>query len=197
MVLFKKNIFFCSWKFDQSFISLKTLNFFCYFQLVRTVCDAMAEWEWRGVDRFLAQRLRKRQERQGKTLVDRGSGGRGHVVSVLAFYSDDPSSNSNKDYTFSVKVYMKRMKINKKRGRVGQFLISSMWERSKRERIGLDCFNMLVYTSKQLLIGAKRSQFLRQAKYLNGHQMDHILYSLVNIHRSLKDDKAGKWTGNS
>ena len=176
---------------------VKNFEFFCYFQLVRTVCDAMAEWEWRGVDRFLAQRLRKRQERQGKTLEDRGSGGRGHVVSVLAFYSDDPSSNPNKDYTFSVKVYMKRMKINKKRGRVGQFLISSMWERSKRERIGLDCFNMLVYTSKQLLIGAKRSQFLRQAKYLNGHQMDHILYSLVNIHRSLKDDKAGKWTGNS
>ena len=44
----------------------------------------------------------------------RGRGG-GQVLSVLAFYSDDPSSNPTEVYNFSVKLLMKRTKINKKR----------------------------------------------------------------------------------
>ena len=32
-----------------------------------------------------------------------GRGGRGQVVSVLAFYSDDPSSNPADAYSFTVK----------------------------------------------------------------------------------------------
>ena len=34
--------------------------------------------------------------------------GGGQVVSVLAFYSDDPSSNPAEVYKFSVKLYLKR-----------------------------------------------------------------------------------------
>ena len=37
------------------------------------------------------------------------------VVSVLAFYSNDLSSNPAKVYNFSVKLNLKRTKINKKR----------------------------------------------------------------------------------
>ena len=41
-----------------------------------------------------------------------GSGG-GQVVSVLAFYSDDPSSNPVEVYNFSVRLYLKRTKKQK------------------------------------------------------------------------------------
>ena len=44
-----------------------------------------------------------------------GSGG-GQVVSVLAFYSDDPSSNPVEVYNFSVKLYLKRTKKQKQPG---------------------------------------------------------------------------------
>ena len=50
-----------------------------------------------------------------------GCGG-GQVVSVLAFYSDDPSSNPAEVYNFSVKLLLKRMKINGKEAGVGPFL---------------------------------------------------------------------------
>ena len=43
-----------------------------------------------------------------------GSGG-GQVVRVLAFYSEDPSSNPAEVYNVSVKWYLKRTKIYKKR----------------------------------------------------------------------------------
>ena len=43
-----------------------------------------------------------------------GRGG-GQVVSSLAFYSDDPSLNHAEVYNFSVKLLLKRTKINKKR----------------------------------------------------------------------------------
>ena len=41
--------------------------------------------------------------------------GRGQVVSVLAFYTDDSSLNLTKAYSFSGNVCLKRMDINKKR----------------------------------------------------------------------------------
>ena len=44
-----------------------------------------------------------------------GSGGGGLVVSMLAFYSDDLSSIPVEVYNFSVKMLLKRTKINKKR----------------------------------------------------------------------------------
>ena len=51
-----------------------------------------------------------------------GRGG-GQVVSVLAFYSDDPSSNPAEIYNFSVKLLLKRTKINKKEAGVGPFFL--------------------------------------------------------------------------
>ena len=53
-------------------------------------------------------------------LTQLGRGG-GQVVSVLAFYSDDPSSNPAEVYNFSVKLLLKRTKINKKEAGVGPF----------------------------------------------------------------------------
>ena len=44
----------------------------------------------------------------------------GHMVSVLAFNSVDPSSNPAKDYHFYVKLLLKTMKITKKVAAVGQ-----------------------------------------------------------------------------
>ena len=43
-----------------------------------------------------------------------GRGG-GQVVSMLAFYSDDPNLNSAKAYSFFCKVCVIKTKINKKR----------------------------------------------------------------------------------
>ena len=37
------------------------------------------------------------------------------MVSVIAFYSNDSSSNTAEDYSFSVKFVLERTKINKKR----------------------------------------------------------------------------------
>ena len=51
-----------------------------------------------------------------------GSGG-GQVVSVLAFYSVDPSSNPAEVYNFSVKLLLKRTKINKKRPGLAHFFL--------------------------------------------------------------------------
>ena len=50
-----------------------------------------------------------------------GRGGGGQVVSVLAFYFDDLSSNPTEVYNFSVKLYLKRKEINKKRPGVVHF----------------------------------------------------------------------------
>ena len=44
------------------------------------------------------------------------------MVSVLAFYSDNPSSNPAEVYNFSVKLLLKRTKINKKRPGLAHFL---------------------------------------------------------------------------
>ena len=49
-----------------------------------------------------------------------GCGG-GQVVSVLAFYSDDQSSNPAEVYNFSVKIVIEKKKINKKEAGVGPF----------------------------------------------------------------------------
>ena len=43
------------------------------------------------------------------------------MVSVLAFYSDDPSLNPAEVYNFSVKLLLKRTKINKEEAGVGPF----------------------------------------------------------------------------
>ena len=49
-----------------------------------------------------------------------GSGG-GQVVSVLAFYSDHPSSNPTEAYNFSVKLCLKNNKNKQKEAAVGPF----------------------------------------------------------------------------
>ena len=52
-----------------------------------------------------------------------GRGG-GQVVSVLAFYSDNPSSNPAEVYNFSVKLLLKRTKIKtKKRPGLAHFFL--------------------------------------------------------------------------
>ena len=61
--------------------------------------------------------------------MKQGCGG-GQVVSVLAFYSDDPSSNPAEVYNFSVKLLLKRMKINKKEAGVGPFFLKK-WNTSQ------------------------------------------------------------------
>ena len=48
----------------------------------------------------------------------KGRGG-GTVVSMLTIYSDDPSSNPAEAFIFSVKLCLKRKKINKKEDGVG------------------------------------------------------------------------------
>ena len=53
-----------------------------------------------------------------KHLGSKGRGG-GQVVSVLALYSDDPSSNPAEVYSFSVILCLKRTKINKNEAGVG------------------------------------------------------------------------------
>ena len=50
------------------------------------------------------------------------SRGGGQVVSVLAFYSDDPSSNPAEVYNFSIKLLLKRTKINQKEAGVGPLI---------------------------------------------------------------------------
>ena len=47
-------------------------------------------------------------------IVTFGHGG-GQVVSMLAFYSDDPSLNPAEAYSFSETLCLKRMKIKQKR----------------------------------------------------------------------------------
>ena len=59
--------------------------------------------------------------RKSEGKGNKGCGG-GLVVSVLAFYSDDPSSIPAEVYNFSVKLLLKRTKINKKRPGLAQFL---------------------------------------------------------------------------
>ena len=46
----------------------------------------------------------------------------GQVVSLLAFYSDDPSSNHVELYNFAVILSSKRTKISKKRPDLSHFL---------------------------------------------------------------------------
>ena len=63
------------------------------------------------------------RDRDAKIFPTMGCGG-GQVVSVLAFYSDDPSSNPAEVYNFSVKLLLKRTKINGKEAGVGPFFLN-------------------------------------------------------------------------
>ena len=49
-------------------------------------------------------------------MIGKGCGG-GQVVSELAFYSDDPSSNPAEVYNFSVKIVIEKNENKQKRGR--------------------------------------------------------------------------------
>ena len=61
-----------------------------------------------------------------------GRGG-GQVVSVLAFYSDDPSSNPADAYSFSVQIVFEKNKNKQKRGRVGPFFLKKRCQRLHRD----------------------------------------------------------------
>ena len=54
-------------------------------------------------------------------LTQKGSGGCGQVVSMLAFYSDDPSSNPAEDDSFYSLNCLKSTKINEKEAGDGPF----------------------------------------------------------------------------
>ena len=58
-----------------------------------------------------------------------GCGG-GQVVSVLAFYSDDPSSNPAETCSFSVKFVFEKNENKQKGAGVGPFQKSIFWEKS-------------------------------------------------------------------
>ena len=53
--------------------------------------------------------------------------GDGYVVSVLTFYSDDPSSNPAEAYSLSVKLCLKRMKINKNMPGLAHLIVLINW----------------------------------------------------------------------
>ena len=56
-------------------------------------------------------------QRSSNLSVGRGGG---QVVSMLAFYSDDPSLNLADAYSFSVNFVFEKNENKQKRGRVGQ-----------------------------------------------------------------------------
>ena len=59
------------------------------------------------------------------------------MVSVLAFQSDDASSNPAEVYNSTVKIVVKSTKLNKTDAEVGQFLRMIGWQRRlNRERKG-------------------------------------------------------------
>ena len=76
-----------------------------------------------------------------------GSGG-GLVVSVLAFYSDDPSLIPAEVYIFSVKLLLKSTKINKKEAGLAHFFKKTLLsffkvgERMKSHLISWLIFNI-------------------------------------------------------
>ena len=53
-------------------------------------------------------------------MIHKGRGG-GQVVSMLAFYNDDPNSNPVKAYTFLYNLCLKRYENKQKEARVGPF----------------------------------------------------------------------------
>ena len=56
-----------------------------------------------------------------------GRGG-GQVVSVLAFYSDDPSSNPADAYSFSVQIVFEKNENKQKEAWVGPFFLKKAGE---------------------------------------------------------------------
>ena len=58
---------------------------------------------------------------------------------MLALYSDDPNSNPDEAYSFSVNLHLKRMKINKKRPRLAHFLNKVMKNRNEVQNGKLPC----------------------------------------------------------
>ena len=96
-----------------------------------------------------------------------GRGG-GQVVSVLAFYSDDPSSHPTEALSFSIILCLKRTKINKKRPGLAHFF--------KKLNLGWANPNSYVFT-KQLqwnnILGNKNCQW----QDLNRRSIESVHYS--------------------
>ena len=57
--------------------------------------------------------------------------GGGQVVSVLAFYSDNPSSNPADAYSFSVQIVFEKNENKQKRGRGGPFFKKKLHQNMK------------------------------------------------------------------
>ena len=57
------------------------------------------------------------------------------MVSMPAFYSDNPSSNTAEVYNFSVKLYLKRTKNKQKEAGFGPFLNICRWQVQKTLKI--------------------------------------------------------------
>ena len=56
-----------------------------------------------------------------ETQTEKGRGDGGQVVSVLAFYTNDPSSNPSEAHSFSVKFMFEKNDNNQKEAWFGQF----------------------------------------------------------------------------
>ena len=74
------------------------------------------------------KREKKVSQKRKRSL---GRGGGCQVVSVFAFYSDDPCSNPAEVYNFWVKLLLKRTKINKKRPELVDYLFKKEKEMCK------------------------------------------------------------------
>ena len=84
-----------------------------------------------------------------KIILDKkevnGRGGGGEVVSVIAFYCDDPSSNPVEFYNFMLNFLLKRTKVNEKEVGIGP-LLNTFKKEEYTERVISD-FQIIIILS--------------------------------------------------
>ena len=90
------------------------------------------------------------------------------MVSMLAFSSDDPSSNPAEVYHFSVKLLLKRTKLNKKEAGVGPIFLRKVankaFQKTNLLKVTGFCYNKrdLMIMPKYAEIMPKTSSYLAQ-----------------------------------
>ena len=103
------------------------------------------------------------------------------VASVLAFYSDDLSSNTAEGYNFSVKLCLERTKINKKSPGLAHFFVKKIGRyRLTIERIESETH--LVFFAGISLLGAKELKIdSREGLSSFFHQLFHCVRSSSHV----------------
>ena len=99
------------------------------------------------------------------------------MVSMLAFYSDDPSSNPAEVYNFSVKLLLKRTKINKKEAGLAHFLkkrleigrYSKVWIKNSQRNKFSNVGDASIAQLNRLCLTSCHPRFKSQA-----HHLSHI-----------------------